>query len=97
MKRIIKITLITIVAVITVVVTLLNSQPVKVNLYFAHFDLDLLVVVVVCLIAGALLGMVAAFGKLVSLKKDILRRDKKIRTMEKEVENLRSLPLKDDR
>jgi len=97
MKRIIKIILITFVTAITVTFTLLNSQPVKINLYVVHFDLDLLVVVVICLIAGALLGVVAAFGKLVSLKKDILRRDKKIRTMEKEVENLRSLPIKDDR
>jgi len=96
MKRIVKIILITFITIITVTFTLLNSQPVKINFYVVHFDSDLLIVIVVCLIVGAVLGIVAAFGKLISLKKDILRRDRKIRTMEKEVENLRSLPVRDD-
>ena len=96
MKRIVKIVLITLITIITVIFTLFNSQPVKINFYFAQFDSDLLIVIVACLVVGAVLGIVAAFGKLISLKKEILRKDKKIRTMEKEVENLRSLPLRDD-
>jgi len=96
MKRLVKIILISIVTLITVVFTLLNSQPVKINFYFGHYELDLLVVIVISLVVGAVLGITAAMVKLLGLKQEVARKDKKIRVMEKEVENLRSLPLKDD-
>jgi putative membrane protein len=96
MKRIVNLVLILIVTLVTVTFTLLNSQPVKINYYFGSYEIDLLIVIVMALVIGALLGVMAALGKLVSLKQEILRKDKKIKIAEKELENLRSLPLKDD-
>ena len=96
MKRIVNLVLILIVTLVTVTFTLLNSQPVKINYYFGSYEIDLLIVVVMALVIGALLGVTAALGKLVSLKQEILRKEKKIKISEKELENLRSLPLKDD-
>ena len=96
MKRIVNLVLILIVTLVTVTFTLLNSQPVKINYYFGSYEIDLLVVIVMALVIGALLGITAALGKLVGLKQEILRKDKKIKITEKELENLRSLPLKDD-
>lgn len=96
MKRIVSLVLILVVTIITVTFTLLNSQPVKINFYFGHYEIDLLIVIVISLIIGAFLGILAAVGKLLSMKQEIMRKDKKIKIMEKEVENLRSLPLKDN-
>ena len=96
MKRIVNLVLILIVTLVTVTFTLLNSQPVKINYYFGSYDIDLLIVIVMALVVGALLGVMAALGKLVSLKQEMLRKEKKIKVTEKELENLRSLPLKDD-
>ncbi|KPJ94303.1 MAG: hypothetical protein AMJ55_06595 [Gammaproteobacteria bacterium SG8_15] len=96
MKRIVNLVLILIVTLVTVTFTLLNSQPVKINYYFGSYDIDLLIVIVMALVIGALLGVIAALGKLVSLKQEMLRKEKKIKVTEKELENLRSLPLKDD-
>jgi putative membrane protein len=96
MKRIISLVLILIVTLITVTFTLLNSQPVKINYYFGSFEIDLLVVIVMTLVIGALLGVMAALGKLLSLKQEMSRKEKKLKVTEKELENLRSLPLKDD-
>jgi len=96
MKRIVNLVLILIVTLVTVTFTLLNSQPVKINYYFGSYDIDLLIVIVMALVIGALLGVMAALGKLVSLKQEMLRKEKKIKVTEKELENLRSLPLKDD-
>ncbi len=96
MKRIVNLVLILIVTLVTVTFTLLNSQPVKINYYFGSYEIDLLIVIVMALVIGALLGVMAALGKLVSLKQEMLRKDKKIKIAEKELENLRSLPLKDD-
>ena len=96
MKRIIYLILILVVTIFTVTFTLLNSQPVKVNYYFGSYEIDLLVVVVICLVIGAFLGIMAALGKVFSLKQEMSRKEKKIKITEKELENLRSLPLKDE-
>jgi len=96
MKRIIKFILILIVTIFTVAFTLLNSQPVKVNFYFGSYEIDLLIVILICLVLGAFLGVMAALGKLFSMKQELMRKERKIKITEKEVENLRSLPLKDE-
>jgi len=96
MKRIIYLILVLVVTIFTVTFTLLNSQPVKVNYYFGSYEIDLLVVVVICLVIGAFLGIMAALGKVFSLKQEMSRKEKKIKITEKELENLRSLPLKDE-
>ena len=83
------------IAILTVTFTLLNSQTVRLNFYLGSYEVDLLVVIIICLVLGSVLGMTAALGKLLSLKQELLRKEKKIRVTEKEVENLRSLPLKD--
>jgi putative membrane protein len=96
MKRIVTLILLIVLTVVTVTFTLLNSQPVKLNYYFGSYELDLLVVMIICLAIGALLGVTAAVGRFVSLKQELMRKDKKIKVAEKELDNLRSLPLKDD-
>ncbi|HEY5603308.1 MAG TPA: LapA family protein [Gammaproteobacteria bacterium] len=96
MKRIVNLVLILIVTLVTVTFTLLNSQPVRISYYFGNYEIDLLVVIVMALVLGAVLGITAVLGKLFSMKQQMLRKEKKIRIAEKELENLRSLPLKDD-
>ena len=96
MRRIIKLILIFLVTVLAVTFTLLNSQPVKINFYFGNFEADLVIVILICLALGSLLGIFAVLGKLISFKQELMRKDKKIRVTEKEVENLRTLPLKDE-
>lgn len=96
MMKIVKFILVFLVTVLAVSFTLLNSQPVKLDFYMGSFELDLVIVIIVCLVLGSLLGITAVLGKLVSLKQELSRKEKKIRVAEKEVENLRSIPLKDD-
>lgn len=96
MMRIVKLVLILLVTILTVTFTLLNSQPVKLDFYMGSYEIDLVIVIIVCLVLGSALGITAVLGKLISLKQELLRKDKKIRVTEKEVENLRSIPLKDD-
>ena len=96
MRRIIKYIFIFLVTVFAVTFTLLNSQPVTINFYLGNFEIDLVIVILACLAIGSLLGVTAVLGKLISFKQEIARKDKKIKVAEKEVENLRSLPLKDE-
>ena len=44
---------------------------------------------------GAVLGMVASLQLVIHLKRDIIRLQKSVKVAEKEVTNLRSLPIKD--
>lgn len=96
MQRIIRLILIFLVTVFTVAFTLLNSQPVTLDFYLGSFEVDLVIVILTSLAIGSLLGVTAVLGKLISFKQEIMRKDKKIKVTEKEVENLRSLPLKDE-
>lgn len=96
MRRIIKLILIFLVAVVAVAFTLLNSQSVKLDFYLGSIEIDLVIVILVCLAIGSALGVMAVLGKLISFKQELMRKDKKIKVTEKEVENLRSLPLKDE-
>ena len=96
MKRILKLILIFLATILAVSFTLLNSQPVKLNFYVGSFETNLVIVILASLALGTLLGIIAVLGKLISYKQEIMRKDKKIRVSEKEVENLRSLPLKDE-
>jgi len=48
--------------------TLLNADPVQVNYYFGTADIALSVILVGTLVTGALIGVSATMGKLLSLK-----------------------------
>jgi len=96
MKRIFYLIVILFIAIVTISFTLLNSQPVTVSYYFGRHEVDLLVVIVICFTLGAVFGVISVLGKVFSLKHEITKKEKEIRITEKEVENLRSLPLKDE-
>jgi len=97
MKRILYLIVIILIAIFTISFTLLNSQPVTVSYYFGRYEVDLLVVIVICFTLGAVVGVFSVLGKMFSLKHEVIKKEKEIRITEKEVENLRSLPLKDER
>ena len=95
MKRIILLFVLLVVAISTISFTLSNSQPVLLNYYFGQKEVDLLVVIVFSVTAGALLGVLATLGLTLRLKHELVKLKRTVKVTEKEVENLRSLPLKD--
>ena len=96
MKRLINIIYYLSLGIFIVTFTLLNTQPVTVSYYFGTFELDLLVVIVICFALGILIGVSAMIGKILKMRQDLSASDRKLKMAEKELENLRSLPLKDD-
>ncbi|MDH5325782.1 MAG: LapA family protein [Gammaproteobacteria bacterium] len=95
MKRIILLFVLLVIAISTISFTLTNSQPVMLKYYFGEKETDLLVVIVFSVAIGAVLGVLATMGLVLRLKHDLVKLKKTVRVTEKEVENLRSLPLKD--
>lgn len=95
MKRIVGFLFVLVVLIFGLSFGLLNADPVKVNYYFGSRELPLSFVLVVMLIVGALAGALAALGMVLRTKRELHRLRREIRVAEKELSNLRSLPLKD--
>lgn len=95
MKRIIFLVVFLLVSVVGLSFALMNAEPVTLSYYFGTIEAPLSIVVVVSISIGALLGVSASMFMAIGLKHEIARLRRSIRVTEKEVANLRSLPLKD--
>ena len=73
----------------------LNAETVAVNYYFGTNELPLSLLLVLVLAFGSLLGVLAGFTLYLRAKKENFKLRGRIKVVEKEVSNLRSIPLKD--
>ena len=95
MKRIFLFIVFFIVAIFGISFAVLNADNVNLNYYFGRFEAPLSLVIVISLACGALLGILASLTLILRLKHEQGKLRKSVNLAEKEVENLRSLPLKD--
>jgi len=95
MKRIIFLVVFLLVSVVGLSFALMNAETVMLSYYFGTVSAPLSIVVAIVLAIGALLGVSACMGMVLSLKRENARLRRNMKIAEKEVENLRSLPLKD--
>lgn len=95
MLRIIKFLLILLVIIFGLAVHLRNDQLVAFDFYIgiAELPFSLYLVVSVCL--GAIAGIIAALPTLLRLGREKSRLTSKVRLLEKELETLRVIPVKD--
>ncbi|GAB4392206.1 MAG: LapA family protein [Gammaproteobacteria bacterium] len=94
--RILTYILLLILMVFGVTFAFLNAQPVEVNYYLAtrHIPLSLLLVWV--LGSGMLLGFLACFPMYLKQRRSTSKLKKRLKLVEKEIANLRAIPLKDE-
>lgn len=93
MKRIFLLILFFVIAVFGISFAVLNADSVQLNYYFGQFLAPLSLVIVISLACGAVLGILASLAAIVQLRHEQARLNKAIKLAEKEVENLRSLPI----
>ena len=74
----------------------LNSEKVTVHYYLGISHLPVSLLVVITLLIGALLGFFAGLIFYLKAKRANYRLKQRIKTAEKEIENLRSIPLKNN-
>jgi len=77
------------------VFAVLNPQPVGLDYYFGTLELPLSVVVVAALAVGALIGMLAGLGAMLGLRRENSRLRRRERLAAAEVNNLRTIPIKE--
>jgi len=93
--RIVALLLLLIVVVLGLVFAVLNAHPVELHYYFGTSESPLSLIVVLAFGVGVLLGIFSSLGIIVRLKRDASRLRKDVKLAEKEVSNLRNLPLRD--
>jgi len=96
MLKIIYIAMIVLLVITGLVFAVLNAEPVQFNYYFDTLSIPLSLSMLVAMIFGAILGIFASASVILRHKREITRLRKAVDMAEKEVNNLRSLPLRDD-
>lgn len=76
---------------------LLNATRVDVDYYFGVVAAPLSLALLIALILGAMLGALSALGVLAGKQRELRRLRRRVRDSEKELSELRRLPLKDNR
>ncbi len=94
MKRISLLILLFIVAILGLSFAVLNADMVALKYYFGEIRAPLSLIIVLSLACGALLGVAATMTIVLRLRRELSRLNKTIKLTEKEVANLRALPLK---
>lgn len=73
----------------------LNAEPVRLNYYFGTRLVPLSLTLVLAFALGVVLGVVASLGIVLKLKREVARLNRLVKLTEKEVMNLRTMPIKD--
>ena len=73
----------------------LNSESVTINYYFSQSTLPLSLLIVLVFAFGCFIGMVVGLWLLLKAKMLNFRLKQRLSVVEKEIENLRAIPLKD--
>lgn len=74
----------------------LNAESVVVNYYVGSRTLPLSLLLMMILGLGALLGLLTCLGNLVRLKAKNIKLARHVKLLETEINNLRTIPLKDN-
>jgi len=72
-----------------------NAQPAMLNYYLGSIELPVSILVGLSLLMGALLGILASCMALLRLRHELGSLQRQLRLAEKEVSNLRAIPIKD--
>ena len=97
MKRIIYLFLFLLLVIVGIAFAVLNADAVSLNYYFGTEQLPLSLILVVTMMIGALLGVIASSGLFMRHRRDIAKLKKAVELAEKEVNNLRAIPIRDER
>jgi len=95
MKRIIIYIILLLVALVGLSFALLNSDIVTLNYYFGKLQAPLSLVMVIALALGAVMGVLASMWAVLAQKRELAKLRKAAKVTEKEITNLRSIPMRD--
>lgn len=83
-----------ILVVLGVIFAVLNAEPVQLNFYFGEKHIPLSLAMILATLLGALLGVLASLHLILKSKRQVSRLKRAVNVAEKEVANLRAIPIK---
>ena len=96
MLRLIYSVLTLLVVIFGIVFAVLNADGVQLNYYLGSIELPLSLVIVFAIIVGALLGIFASLSFIIGSKRNSAKLKRSVEVAEKEIVNLRNIPIKDE-
>lgn len=97
MKRLFYLLVFLIFALFAFTLSLKNPQTIPVSYYFdVSWDTPLFLVIMVPFFIGMVLGVLLMSFSVFKNKREVGKTNRKLKKMEKEVENLRTMPLKEE-
>ena len=97
MKRILKIGVIFVLLAIGILFAGKNATQVQLDYVVGETLVPLSIVMVLTLVFGAVLGIIASIGLILKTRKELSRVKKSAEMAEREIANLRTIPIKDSR
>ncbi|MCK5433040.1 MAG: LapA family protein [Gammaproteobacteria bacterium] len=94
-KKYFSIILLLLIFIVSLVFFLKNNQMITFNYLVDSQDISLSFLLFISLSIGALLGILAWLPKIIGLKHRISKLEKQMKLSEKELDNLRVMPMKD--
>ena len=94
--RFLKLIFILLIMMIGAAVAVMNAETVRLNYYFGVKELPLSVILVAAVGLGAILGVLATLSSSLRLRRENMSLRHKARIARQEVNNLRSIPIKDN-
>lgn len=95
MSRIAKLILVFVILLIGLAFHLKNNQLIELNYYVGVINMPMSWLVVFVLFIGSMLGVMASLPLLIKLKRDKSKLERQIKNSEKEINNLRVMPVRD--
>lgn len=96
MVKIVYLFLFLVLVIFGIVFAVLNAEPIRLNYYFGSKEVALSLVLVLAMIVGALLGIIASTSMIISNRREVVKLRKAVQLAEKEVANLRAIPIRDN-
>ena len=96
MLRLVYISFALLVIIFGIVFAVLNAESVQLNYYLGSVDLPLSLVIVLAMIVGALLGIFASLSFILGSRRSASKLKRTVEVAEKEIVNLRNIPIKDE-
>jgi len=94
-RKYFSIILLLLIFIVSLVFFLKNNQMITFNYLVASQDISLSILLFISLCIGVLLGILAWLPKIIGLKHRISKLEKQMKLSEKELDNLRVMPMKD--
>lgn len=94
MSKLIYAAVIFIIVILGIVFAVLNAESVQLNFYFGSKQMPLSLALILATLIGALLGVLASIQLILRNKREASRLRRAVAMTEKEIANLRAIPIK---